>query len=235
MSVPPSAPLHFTFQSDTYRTGLKWWLGVPLVSHGCEAPVCPGCEAPVDIYGDHLLSCPRNNFSRRHNAVQEALASILTQCGQGFRKEARLPDSKDTDDHSRPGDLLLTAWQDGRDVAVDLTICHAWGSAEANSMPASRERALEHARSFLRRKEHAKRQRHGEACERVGWGFIPMAFGTWGGLGPEGSQLLGRLLRRVAGWVEPDMRERITVEGKGQVGVAITRQICLMLEGKNLL
>jgi hypothetical protein len=38
---------------------------------------CPHCDCPTDPFGDHLLCCNRNNFTQRHNAVQNVLLDAL--------------------------------------------------------------------------------------------------------------------------------------------------------------
>jgi hypothetical protein len=70
MGVIPNTNLFTLIPSDTYRLALRWWLGMPILEHTPETLVtCPGCLAPLDVFGDHLLCCPRNNFNRRHAAV----------------------------------------------------------------------------------------------------------------------------------------------------------------------
>ena len=149
MAVQPSLPLHFSFPSDQYRVGLKWWLGLPLFVSS-EGALCPGCSAPVDQFGDHLVCCKRNNFSRRHNAVQESLGALLQEAGQGWAKEVPLPDPLDA--AMRPADLLIRGWIEGKDTAVDLTVSHGWQVAGRPEGRASRERW----RAFLRKKEAEK-------------------------------------------------------------------------------
>ena len=128
MAVTPSHSLRTEIPSDLYRLGLKWWLGLPLASSTREAAQCPGCGATVDVFGDHLLCCQRNNFSKRHNAVQACLANILTECGQGFTTEVVVPNCPDA--QLRPADLLLRAWDNGTDTALDITVCHGWQLSE---------------------------------------------------------------------------------------------------------
>ena len=141
-------------------------------------PPCTGCQSSQDRWGDHLLCCPRNNFSQRHNAVQDALFNALSSTHCGVQKEVALPDPRDS--HLRPADLLLANWQNGRPTAVDVTVSHGWSQASRNSL-LTREKW----RAFLKRKEAGKHDKYSSPCERAGWHFIPMAFGTWGGTGPE--------------------------------------------------
>jgi hypothetical protein len=179
----------------------------------------------VDQFGDHLVCCARNNFTHRHAAVQEALAAILTNSGQGFEREVVVPGQPEGD--PRPADLLLRTWQDGKPTAVDITVCHGWQEAERASV--SRERW----RSFLRRREEAKHAKYDGPCQRAGWGFLAMGFGTWGGLGPEGAKLLHRLVKRAAAWQEGDLRAARQDELLQAVGLALMRQVFRLLAGNN--
>ena len=106
MSVIPSAPLRTIINSEDYTLALKWWLGLPLFHGREEERTCPGCGRPCDLFGDRLLYCARNNFSRKHNAVQEVIANLLQASGQGFTTEAKVPDCPDGE--LRPADILLS-------------------------------------------------------------------------------------------------------------------------------
>ena len=223
MIVPPSPPLHSIIPSEVYPLGLKWWLGVPIVCADSDGVECPGCLKPVDLYGDHLLCCPRNNFNLRHAAVQEALANVFTASGQGFTREVTLPGQVDAE--LRPADLLLSSWQSGKPMAVDITVSHSWQHWER--LVVSRE----HWRSFLPRKEGAKRLKYDIPCQEAGWSFTPMAFGTWGGQGPEAA----KLLQRAAAWQEGDLRAGRQDVIRCAVGLALMRQVWWLLGSQNFL
>ena len=232
MSVTPSSPLHTTFSPDTYRVGLRWWLGLPLLKENQASVVlCPGCQAQVDVFGDHLLCCLRNNYSRRHNAVQEAIASVAQEAGQPFSREEVIPGCPDS--QLRPADLLFKAWQTGLDVAVDLTVVHGWQQSEQATTATVTTR--ERWRNFLTKKERHKKDKYANHCSAAGWAFSPMAFGTWGGMGPEAAKLLHRLVGRAASWLEGPLRARRQHELRESVGVALMRHIWLLLDAKNLL
>ena len=125
------------------------------------------------------MCCKRNNFLNRHTAVQEGLACLMQEAGQGFSKEVAVPDCPDG--QLRPADLLIPGWENGQDTAVDVTLVHGW-QASLQGTSVSRERW----RNFLRKKEDAKHQRYDVACKRVGWAFLGMAMGTWGWDGSRG-------------------------------------------------
>ena len=228
MAVTPNTSLASTFPTDTYRLGLRWWLGATVLEvSDPAATLCPGCGLQVGPLGDHLLRCIRLNFAKRHNAVQDCLAVLLLETGQGVTREVRLPECPEGD--LRPADLLIRHWSQGRDTAVDITISHAWTSQEERAANApSRERW----RSFLVRKEGAKRTRYQRPCEDAGWAFQPAAFGTWGGLGPEAARLLHRVSKRVAGWLEGDLRASRQEEARQLVGLTLMKGVLEMLQDK---
>ena len=185
----------------------------------------------MDPFGDHLLCCPRNNYSKRHTAVQEAIAVILGEAGQPFAKEVTIPDCPDT--QLRPADILLKGWSAGTDVAVDVTVGHGWQHSEQAAAATSQTR--ERWRSFLSKREKTKKDKYVLRCREVGWAFLPMAFGTWGGMGPEAAKLLARILARGAAWLDGSFRSRKQEELRQNVGVALMRHVWLLLDAKNLL
>ena len=109
---------------------LKWWLGLPLLVAGPSSPlVCPGCLAPLDVFGDHLVCCRRTNFAHRHFGVQQAIGNLLSEAGQGYALKVSLPEGC-ADAALRPADILLQSWSRGEGIALELTVCHGWQVAE---------------------------------------------------------------------------------------------------------
>ena len=178
MSVPPSTNLQTILKPDVYRLALKWWIGTALLESG-EGLTCSGCQRQADVFGDHLLCCPRNNYTRRHAAVQDALHLLLTSAGQGVDKE--VPIRNCPDQRLRPADLLLRHWDGGQHLAVDLTIAHGWQVSEQQPPNAiSRERW----RRFLCLKETEKHTRYDAVCAGASWSFRPWRLGRGEGWGP---------------------------------------------------
>ena len=178
----------------------------------------------VDSFGDHLLCCRRNNFAPRHNRVKEAFFELLRAAGQGVAKEQPIPDQDQAS--LRPADLLLRHWDSGKDTDVDFTVVHGWQAAESGHT--SRERW----RRFLRTKEQLKWRKYDAPCTAAGWSFVPAAFGCWGGLGPEAAKLLSVVSKRVAGWLEGNLRASHQEQARQQVGLAVMRGVLAQLEGK---
>ena len=236
MSVPPNIHLHYTMPSDQYKTLLRWWLGVPLnVPPDPGGHIkCPGCQAEIDVFGDHLLCCRRNNFITRHMAVQDTLAILLQEGGQGVTKEVPIPLAGTA---LRPADLLVANWSAGKDTAIDITVCHAWQVGEQrvagniNQDIISRERW----RSFLKRKETDKHNKYDISCSTAGWSFSAMAFGTWGGVGPECAKMLHQITKRAASWQEGDLRASKTEQARHAVGWSLMVKVLEHMNNKNYL
>ena len=213
-----------------YRLGLKWLLGVPIIPADCVGTPCPACATPMDHHGDHLLCCRKNNFYGRHFAVQEALITIAQAGGQPFVREAPLTDASTNlrGPALRPADILLRAWQGGKDTAVDVTIRHPLQSAE---LPWSGQKAA----SFLKATEKAKESKYKAVCQSEGWSFSPAAFDTWGGLGPQAKDLLHKLIARATGTLPPELKPLRVVELRQLVSLALMRQVWRLLLLKNRL
>ena len=62
-----------------------------------------------------------------------------------------------------------------------------------------------------------------------------MAFGTWGGLGPEAAKLLARMVGRAAAWQEGPLRAWRQQGLREGVGLALMTHIWALLDAKNQL
>ena len=78
--------------------------------------LCPRCSLPMDHSGHHLVCCKFNNPVKRHQVIQDLLVTLCREAGHACRKEGKALDS------TRPGDVLLFNWTQGRPAAIDVTI-----------------------------------------------------------------------------------------------------------------
>ena len=90
MQVVPDEEITNNIKAEDYRMGLRWSLGLPLLSQKQDGATCPACGTKVDVFGDHLLCCRRNNFYSRRFTVQESFAAMTQAWGQPFRREVQL-------------------------------------------------------------------------------------------------------------------------------------------------
>ena len=225
MTVLPSVGTGGIFTPEEYQLGLRWWLGAALITS--DNPRCDGCGQSVDPFGDHLMCCPRNDLAPRHAAVRDALFNTLASSGQSVQREVELPSCADA--HLRPADLLLPHWHAGSPVALDVTVVHGWTGTLATEGSVARE----NWRPFLRNKEREKHRKYDAPCAGEGWHFMAAAFGTWGGLGPEGAKILGRLMKRATSGEDAEARGASLRRQFEAVGVPLFREIFRLLEGRN--
>ena len=221
MSVLPSRALRTDIHDADYRLLLRWWLGLPLLPVGRTLPGCPLCGEPVDPFGDHFVCCKQNGSTRRHNALRDAIFDVLVS--------ASIPSAKEVTcgTRQRPADILLLAWERGRDVAVDLTVTHPLGLSQHPIV-------VQNAARHCARAEAAKKEAEGDLCRRAGWGFTPAAFTPWGGSGPTARALLHEVGRRatnnLAGWPK-QRRLREIHEG---LSLTLAREVVRQLNLRNL-
>ena len=119
LAVHPAPSLNTVITDRDFRSLCRWWLGLPLLADSsARVPLCPLCATPVDIFGDHFVSCPKNGPTARHNALRDAWAQVLVSGGISHAKEVA------TLRRDRPADILLRHWDKGKSVAVDFVVSH---------------------------------------------------------------------------------------------------------------
>ena len=82
---------------------LKWHLGMPVLRPEKAGTACPLCQKPLDIFGDHAVTCQKNNLWKRHYLVQDFLLRLGRSAGMHILREQGLVDSKER----READLLI--------------------------------------------------------------------------------------------------------------------------------
>ena len=163
MEALPSAAMNTIIADADFRGLCRWHLGLPLLSLDDPVQECPLCPSTVDPFGDHMVTCKKNGISRRHNALRDTFAALLSQLGLAYKKEVMAPDA------SRPADILLCAWDLGKDCAVDFTVTHPLA-------PSCLPLRLPDADRHCAEAEDRKRQGQKDACAAAGWCSAPSAF-----------------------------------------------------------
>ena len=134
--------------------------------------------------------------------------------------------------------MFIPGFDAGKDLAIDLTVQHGWRIGERRTpaaLAARPEATREHWRRFLVRAEEDKHATYDAPCSAEGWSFKAMAFGTWGGMGPEAAKLLQRFVARASDWREADTREARREEIRLTFGLAQVRGVLHMLDAVRLL
>ena len=183
MEAIPNEGQGMRFGGPEYRALARWWLGAPLF-HGATAD-CPCCGGAMDAFGDHVVSCKKNQPTQRHNAVRDALAHTLRNHGITCRLEVAIGSRR------RPAHVALDSFDSRGPLAIDLVLHHPLAPS------ASREVAS--MKPSLAEQEKRKIEESEELCHSNGWLFAPMGWHLWGGVGPNAVAFLKRIEKAVAG------------------------------------
>jgi len=65
VAPPPVAGQGLCLTGAHFSTLLKLHLGLPLLPADCAGRPCPLCGRPVDVFGDHAVSCKKSGFGDR--------------------------------------------------------------------------------------------------------------------------------------------------------------------------
>jgi hypothetical protein len=223
LRVVPCLNTRTVIPDREFRSLCCWWLGVPVISVGDRPVRCPmpACREDLDAYGDHLVCCPYNGLTKRHNALRDAWCGVLRGAAIDHGREVVARGG------SRPADILLVGWDGGSDVAVDLVVSHP---LQAASWPLSADTAERH----LREQEATKIRRNGGECAAAGWGCHPAAYTPWGGMGRGAASLLAEVSKRAgadgSGWA---MRAR-AAETRQSLSLALMREVARQLDARCL-
>ena len=117
LNVVPSTPLGLHLTDCEFRCCLRYWLGIPL--HSNSYP-CPECGSSADPFGDHQIGCGGNGYRiSRHNAIRDVIFNAAQSAALAPTREAPglVPSSL-----SRPADVLLPNWSQGRPAALDVHV-----------------------------------------------------------------------------------------------------------------
>jgi len=164
-----------------------------LLPANCAGRPCPLCGDPVDVFGDHAVSCKKSGLGDRHLGPQTFFCQVITQ--------SRVPHDREVEiagNGRRPADILWKAWDGRRDLAVDLTIVHP--------NPVAGRPLRGSAATFLKDKREQKCRERAESCGGMGVDFSPMVFDTCGGLHGAGKDLVKAVFARCTAPLLPGAR-----------------------------
>ena len=80
LSIAPNKTLNTLLPSVDYSNLLRWWLGLPIPGLVTGKPCCY-CSDPLDIFGDHAVSCNTSFLYARHRAVISCLEPLCDLMG----------------------------------------------------------------------------------------------------------------------------------------------------------
>jgi hypothetical protein len=130
----------------------------------------------VDQTGSHFMKCPLlDQRTHHHNTWRDTMAGIVRKAGMSVNVESSPEGTR-----SRPGDILIPGWRNGRPIAVDFAIV-ADLSTDAPDRVA-----------------HGKRQLYQHMCEEAGWDFIPVVGDVFGAVRAESEKFLHSLCKQLS-------------------------------------
>jgi len=188
-----------------------------LLPADCAGMPCPLFGGPVDVFGDHTVSCKKSGFGDRHLGTQTFFCQVLTQ--------SQVPHDREVDiagNGRRPADILLKAWDGRRDLAVHLTIVHP--------KPVTGRPLRGSAAIFLKDKRERKCKETAGSCGRMGVDFSPMVFDTWGGLHSSGKELVKAMFTRCTAPLLPSARPAAVGTLRQGLSVPLGRSVAQQLE-----
>jgi len=157
-----------------------------------------------------LTTCRKNGITKRHNALRDAWAQVLTSAGIQHAKEVIVPCG------DRPANILKISW----DSPLAL---HAF--------PLNTEKARRH----LNNAEKDKRTKHLHHREKMGWGHHPAAYSPWGGQGSAAKGFLFEVLKRATTDQQCWPKTQHILELRQNLSITLVRevagQLSLVLDG----
>ena len=212
LAAVPSRATRTLIPGTEFRTLLRWWLGVPLLTEDQAGVPCPRCGAAMDVVGHHLVCCKQNNPMRRHMAIQDTIVALSRRAGFTCRKEERTPEG------TRPGDIFFPRWDCDGPAAVDVTV----RDPRAPSHPLQ---SADGVGKWRQKQEEEKENLYAPACRRLGWTFVPFVVDVWGGLGEKAKAFMGALLKAILGQREGWQRRHMEASVWQELSVALAREL----------
>ena len=119
LSVVPSEGLGLHFEPNQYHVALKWWLGLD-TSGGSQCSLCP--DSILDPLGHHATTCKRRgDVVHRHNLLRDVFADSCRLAHLSVKVEVGNNLTPDHD-HTRPADVLVHNWSQGKPAAFDFSV-----------------------------------------------------------------------------------------------------------------
>jgi len=117
----PSTPLPGKARSSTMTSAASpfaFGWGCPSYRPNGKGGACPLCGQTLDILGDHMVCCNKNQLKHRHSVIQGAIAELAQLAGIPVAMEVALRDV------SVPGDVCFRQWDADGPLMVDITCRH---------------------------------------------------------------------------------------------------------------
>lgn len=179
-------PRGFRLNNQEFQTFIQHNLGMN-ISNSNEK--CRHCYVDLDTKGFHCLTCKRGEYGpiQRHNAVRNILFKFCQKAVLNPRLEVPLRSgSKLT-----PADIFIPIGDNGKPVALDITICHPQAVSVVKDAAGETGFANKIATS-------KKMKKHDVGCVKEGIKFIPFAMEIFGKLAPTARNIVEQIATAIA-------------------------------------
>merc|ERR1711954_122434 len=133
----------------------------------------PTCASPQDELGDHALHCRDNRGLKggHHDRIRDVVFKAAQHASLSPLKEmpGLIPGSL-----SRPADVFVNNWVDGRKIAFDVSVT-------SPTQEAILFQAADRPAAAIDARKAAKNRAHFENCRGQGVFFQPLVVETFGG------------------------------------------------------
>ena len=168
----PSPPLNLNLDSRSFGAVMCWRLGLKLMpSEECRAENCSRLQ---DEYGDHALHCRDDHGMKggRHDRIRDIIykEAQLASLSPTLEMPGLIPGSL-----SRPGDVFIPTWINGKKVAFDISVVSPTQDAVLHRAAVTPGAAIEMRKA-------TKNSQHFDHCRSQGIDFLPLVvetFGSW--------------------------------------------------------
>jgi hypothetical protein len=168
----PIPGLGLTMSPKDFRLSVRSYLGMKIFPRETLCTVCH--STPNDVFGLHASNC---RTTSRHERLKHLLKTIAVEANLSAITEPNglLPNSDD-----RPADVLIHAFQQERDLAIDVNITGTRGS---NDDPTEQlQKAVDRKNNFYLAR-----------CEAVNIDFTTFVVDSIGGIHPDAADLITRI------------------------------------------
>ena len=181
----PSPSLGLNLDTRSFGVAIGYRLGLPLLTAGeCGAA---NCGRLCDSKGDHAMHCKGDNGLKgsRHDRIRDNIFKEAQHASLNPTKEmpGLVPNSQ-----SRPADVFIANWIDGRKMAFDISVV-------SPTQDAILHRAADSAAAAIEMRKSTKYRAHFDNCRAEGITFQPLVVETFGGWDLDAAKFLKDIAR----------------------------------------
>ena len=150
--------------------------------------MCIACrKGRVDKHGEHQVMCAgRGGFVMRHDSIRDLLKQQLEMCAYVVKIEK----NAGSPDRSKPGDLKISRWEEGRDLYIDCAIINQ------KAMEWKRHLVANGVGAAAAAKEKKKIDKYKGKIDEITSEFLPFILETPGGVGRMAIEFMIELEKR---------------------------------------